>query len=72
MCLAFEEMGEREWPFDLAMLPIGYGCPLVQDCCASSHLELQGVRSLEAFLASPADRMRIFKNVRAKKALAMH
>ncbi|OBZ69735.1 N-acyl-phosphatidylethanolamine-hydrolyzing phospholipase D [Grifola frondosa] len=57
VCPAFAEIGERFGGFDLALLPIGAYSP----------------RSMWSNLhASPGDSVRIFKDVRAKKALAMH
>ncbi|KAI0919203.1 hypothetical protein AcW1_003351 [Taiwanofungus camphoratus] len=56
-CPAFTEIGEHFDGFDLALLPIGAYAP----------------RSMWSNLhASPGDSVRIFKDVRAKKALAMH
>ncbi|OJT12399.1 N-acyl-phosphatidylethanolamine-hydrolyzing phospholipase D [Trametes pubescens] len=56
-CPAFKEVGEKLGPFDLALLPIGAYAPRAM----WSNLH-----------ASPADAVEIFKDVRAKKALAMH
>ncbi|KAI0669451.1 N-acyl-phosphatidylethanolamine-hydrolyzing phospholipase D [Trametes maxima] len=56
-CPAFAEVGERFGEFDLALLPIGAYAPRAM----WSNLH-----------ASPADAVAIFKDVRAKKALAMH
>ncbi|TCD66920.1 hypothetical protein EIP91_000759 [Steccherinum ochraceum] len=56
-CPAFKEIGEKLGPFDLAMIPIGAYDP---------RALFSGVH------AHPADSVRIFKDVRAKKALAMH
>ncbi|KAI0688993.1 beta-lactamase superfamily domain-containing protein [Cytidiella melzeri] len=56
-CPAFAEIGERIGPFDLAMIPIGAYHP--QHFFSSVH-------------ASPMDSVRIFEDVKAKKALAMH
>ncbi|KAI0363991.1 N-acyl-phosphatidylethanolamine-hydrolyzing phospholipase D [Pilatotrama ljubarskyi] len=56
-CPAFKEIGERLGEFDLALLPIGAYAP---------RWLFSGVH------ASPSDAMEIFKDVRAKKALAMH
>ncbi|KAI0629649.1 beta-lactamase superfamily domain-containing protein [Trametes polyzona] len=56
-CPAFAEIGERLGPFDLALLPIGAYAP--REMWSNVH-------------ASPADAVEIFRDVRAKKALAMH
>ncbi|KAL1945371.1 hypothetical protein VTO73DRAFT_2222 [Trametes versicolor] len=56
-CPAFAEVGERLGPFDLALLPIGAYAP--RSMWSNMH-------------ASPADAVEIFKDVRAKRALAMH
>ncbi|KAH9888374.1 N-acyl-phosphatidylethanolamine-hydrolyzing phospholipase D [Cubamyces lactineus] len=56
-CPAFAEVGEKFGGFDLALLPIG----------------AYGPRWMWSNLhASPSDAVQIFKDVRAKKALAMH
>jgi len=57
VCPAFAEVGERFGGFDVALLPIGAYTP--RAVMSSVH-------------ASPADAVRIFKDVKAKKALAMH
>ncbi|KAI0330408.1 N-acyl-phosphatidylethanolamine-hydrolyzing phospholipase D [Cubamyces sp. BRFM 1775] len=56
-CPAFAEIGERFGGFDLALLPIGAYAP--RWMWSNLH-------------ASPSDAVQIFKDVRAKKALAMH
>ncbi|KAI0348811.1 Metallo-hydrolase/oxidoreductase, partial [Trametes cingulata] len=56
-CPAFKEIGERFGGFDLALLPIGAYAP--RWMWSNLH-------------ASPADAVEIFKDIRAKKALAMH
>ncbi|KAI0629648.1 Metallo-hydrolase/oxidoreductase [Trametes polyzona] len=56
-CPAFAEIGERLGPFDLALLPIGAYAP--REMWSNLH-------------ASPADAVEIFKDVRARRALAMH
>ncbi|KAL1748036.1 beta-lactamase superfamily domain-containing protein [Schizophyllum fasciatum] len=56
-CPAFKEIGERFGGFDIALLPIG--CYLPRRFMAPMH-------------ASPADSVNIFKDVRAKRAIAMH
>ncbi|OSC97532.1 Metallo-hydrolase/oxidoreductase [Trametes coccinea BRFM310] len=56
-CPAFAEIGEKLGPFDLALLPIGAYAPRAM----WSNLH-----------ASPSDAVQIFKDVRAKNALAMH
>ncbi|KAI8978161.1 N-acyl-phosphatidylethanolamine-hydrolyzing phospholipase D [Trametes punicea] len=56
-CPAFAEIGEVLGPFDLALLPIGAYAP----------------RWMWSFVhASPSDSVQIFKDIRARKALAMH
>ncbi|KAH9969505.1 N-acyl-phosphatidylethanolamine-hydrolyzing phospholipase D [Russula dissimulans] len=57
VCPAFAEIGERFGGFDVALLPIGAYIP--RAVMSSVH-------------ASPADAVRMFKDLRAKKALAMH
>jgi len=57
VCPAFAEVGERFGGFDMALLPIGAYSP--RDVMSAMH-------------ASPADAVRIFKDVKARKALAMH
>ncbi|KAI9443122.1 N-acyl-phosphatidylethanolamine-hydrolyzing phospholipase D [Lactarius indigo] len=57
VCPAFAEVGERFGGFNLALLPIG-------------AYEPRAIMSNEH--ASPADAVRIFKDLKAKKALAMH
>ncbi|KAI0300367.1 N-acyl-phosphatidylethanolamine-hydrolyzing phospholipase D [Russula brevipes] len=57
VCPAFAEVGERFGGIDVALLPIGAYSPRAM----WSNLH-----------ASPADAVRIFKDVRAKRALAMH
>ncbi|KAI0765699.1 N-acyl-phosphatidylethanolamine-hydrolyzing phospholipase D [Trametes elegans] len=56
-CPAFKEIGEKLGPFDLALLPIGAYAPRAM----WSNLH-----------SSPADAVEIFKDIRAKRALAMH
>ncbi|KAJ8490160.1 hypothetical protein ONZ51_g2500 [Trametes cubensis] len=56
-CPAFAEIGEKFGGFDLALLPIGAYAP--RWMWSNLH-------------ASPSDAVQIFKDVRAKKALAMH
>ncbi|KAI0827727.1 N-acyl-phosphatidylethanolamine-hydrolyzing phospholipase D [Trametes gibbosa] len=56
-CPAFAEIGRRFEGFDIALLPIGAYAPRAM----WSNLH-----------ASPADAVEIFKDVRARKALAMH
>ncbi|KAH9003533.1 N-acyl-phosphatidylethanolamine-hydrolyzing phospholipase D [Lactarius hatsudake] len=56
-CPAFAEAGERFGGFNLALLPIG----AYQPRAVMSNMH-----------ASPADAVRIFKDLKAKKALAMH
>ncbi|KAI0090882.1 Metallo-hydrolase/oxidoreductase [Irpex rosettiformis] len=57
VCPAFKEIGEKIGPFDFAMIPIGAYDP--RSLFSSVH-------------ASPKDSVAIFKDVKAKKALAMH
>jgi len=57
VCPAFAEIGEHFGGVDVALLPIGAYAPRAM----WSNLH-----------ASPADAVRMFKDVRAKKALAMH
>jgi len=57
VCPAFSEVGERFDGVDVALLPIGAYAP--RTMWSNLH-------------ASPADAVRMFKDVRAKKALAMH
>ncbi|KAH9859177.1 N-acyl-phosphatidylethanolamine-hydrolyzing phospholipase D [Lenzites betulinus] len=56
-CPAFKEIGARFGGFDLALLPIGAYAPRAM--WSNVH-------------ASPADSVEIFKDVRARRALAMH
>ncbi len=85
VCPAFAEVGERFGGFDVALLPIGCvshymarpnapGASLfVRDLtpiwCSSAYSPRSIMSSMHA---SPADAVRIFRDVRAKKALAMH
>ncbi|KAH9065495.1 N-acyl-phosphatidylethanolamine-hydrolyzing phospholipase D [Lactarius vividus] len=57
VCPAFAQVGERFGGIDVALLPIGAYSPRAM----WSNLH-----------ASPADAVRMFKDVKAKKALAMH
>ncbi|GJE94739.1 metal-dependent hydrolase [Phanerochaete sordida] len=57
VCPAFREIGARMGPVDLALIPIGAYMP--RDLFSNVH-------------SSPADSVRIFRDVRARKALAMH
>lgn len=57
VCPAFKEMGERFGGFDLALLPIGAYDP--RPFTSSVH-------------SSPEDSVRIFQDVRARRAIAMH
>ncbi|KAI0259842.1 N-acyl-phosphatidylethanolamine-hydrolyzing phospholipase D [Gloeopeniophorella convolvens] len=57
VCPAFAEVGERFGGVDVALLPIGAYAPRAM----WSNLH-----------ASPADAVRMFRDVKAKKALAMH
>jgi L-ascorbate metabolism protein UlaG (beta-lactamase superfamily) len=57
VCPAFAEVGERFGGVDIALLPIGAYSPRAV---------------LSAVHSSPGDAVRIFKDVKAKKALAMH
>jgi len=59
VCPAFAEVGERFGGFDMALLPIGCHAYSPRDVMSTMH-------------ASPADAVRIFKDVKARKALAMH
>ncbi|TCD69396.1 hypothetical protein EIP91_007743 [Steccherinum ochraceum] len=56
-CPAFNEIGEKLGPFDLAMIPIGAYDP--RALFSGEH-------------AHPRDSVRIFKDIRAKKALGIH
>ncbi|THH27336.1 hypothetical protein EUX98_g6854 [Antrodiella citrinella] len=56
-CPAFKEIGEKLGPFDFAMIPIGAYDP--RDVFSGVH-------------AHPVDSVRIFQDIRAKKALGMH
>ncbi|GBE80835.1 N-acyl-phosphatidylethanolamine-hydrolyzing phospholipase D [Sparassis crispa] len=57
VCPAFSEIGERFGSFDLALLPIGAYAP--RTLFSNLHV-------------NPYDSVRIFQDIRAKKALAMH
>ncbi|KAK0215408.1 beta-lactamase superfamily domain-containing protein [Armillaria fumosa] len=57
VCPAFKEIGERFGGFDLAMIPIGAYEP--RWFMSTIH-------------CAPQDSVRIFKDIRAKKAVAMH
>ncbi|EKM53668.1 uncharacterized protein PHACADRAFT_211339 [Phanerochaete carnosa HHB-10118-sp] len=57
VCPAFREIGEREGPFDLALIPIGAYAP--RELFSNEH-------------CSPVDSVRLFQDVRARKALGMH
>ncbi|KAG8820213.1 hypothetical protein FRC17_010220 [Serendipita sp. 399] len=57
VCPAFKEIGEKIGPFDLALIPIGAYNP--REAMSSWH-------------ASPSDAVRIFQDIRAKKAIGMH
>jgi N-acyl-phosphatidylethanolamine-hydrolysing phospholipase D len=56
-CPAFKEIGEKFGSFDLALIPIG----------AYHHRA-----AMSAFHASPSDAVRIFQDIKAKKAIGMH
>ncbi|KAK7206611.1 beta-lactamase superfamily domain-containing protein [Myxozyma melibiosi] len=56
-CPAFKEIGEYRGPFDLALLPIGAYSP--------RHI-------MSRVHSDPEDSVNIFKDVKAKRALAMH
>lgn len=81
VCPAFKEVGERVGPFDLALIPIG--CVILLraegDGTLGRLIVLCVVRRAYApralfsnVHASPADSVRIFRDVKAKKALGMH
>ncbi|KAI0785761.1 Metallo-hydrolase/oxidoreductase [Abortiporus biennis] len=57
VCPAFKEIGDKIGPFDLALIPIGAYAP--RGMWSNLH-------------AHPKDSVDIFKDVKAKKALAMH
>ncbi|KAH8103491.1 Metallo-hydrolase/oxidoreductase [Cristinia sonorae] len=57
VCPAFKEIGEKLGPFDLAMLPIGAYDPRALFSGMHAH---------------PADSVRIFQDIKAKKGLGMH
>lgn len=57
VCPAFAEIGERVGPFHFAMIPIGAYAP--RELFSPMH-------------AAPSDSVRIFKDIKAKKALGMH
>jgi len=57
VCPIFKELGDKFGGFDLALLPIG--CYRPREYMSSIH-------------ASPSDSVQIFKDVRARRALAMH
>ncbi|GLB37059.1 putative beta-lactamase superfamily domain containing protein [Lyophyllum shimeji] len=56
-CPVFKEIGERFGGFDLAMIPIG---------------AYRGTRYMSPVHCSPWDSVRVFQDVKAKKALAVH
>ncbi|KDQ61052.1 hypothetical protein JAAARDRAFT_124098 [Jaapia argillacea MUCL 33604] len=56
-CPAFKEIGERFGGFDLAMIPIGAYLPR---------------RFMSPIHCAPQDSVRIFQDVRAKRAIGMH
>jgi N-acyl-phosphatidylethanolamine-hydrolysing phospholipase D len=56
-CPVFKEIGEKFGEFDLALIPIGAYEP--RDIMSAVH-------------ASPSDAVRIFKDIKAKKALGIH
>lgn len=56
-CPAFKEIGEKFGGFDLGLIPIGAYDPR---------------QAMSSWHASPNDAVRIFQDVRAKKAIAMH
>jgi N-acyl-phosphatidylethanolamine-hydrolysing phospholipase D len=77
VCPAFAEVGERFGGFDLALLPIGCVFHPTPRARARSNrpgcLSAYSPRAIMSNMhASPADAVRIFKDVKAKKALAMH
>ncbi|KAF9513821.1 hypothetical protein BS47DRAFT_1372453 [Hydnum rufescens UP504] len=57
VCPIFKELGNKFGGFDLALLPIG--CYMPREYMSSIH-------------ASPSDSVQIFKDVKARRALAMH
>lgn len=75
VCPAFAEIGERFGGFELALLPIG----CVGLACAERKFGLTsfhrayGPRSVFSCMhVCPADSVRIFQDVKAKRALGMH
>ncbi|CAG8563925.1 16840_t:CDS:2, partial [Acaulospora colombiana] len=56
-CPAFKEIGEKFGSFDLALIPIGAYQPRA---------------AMSGFHASPSDAVRIFQDIKAKKAIGMH
>jgi N-acyl-phosphatidylethanolamine-hydrolysing phospholipase D len=56
-CPAFKEIGQKFGSFDLALIPIGAYQPRA---------------AMSGFHASPSDAVRIFQDIKAKKAIGMH
>ncbi|KIM22577.1 hypothetical protein M408DRAFT_78885 [Serendipita vermifera MAFF 305830] len=56
-CPAFKEIGDKFGSFDLALIPIGAYNPR---------------QEMSSWHVSPSDSVRIFQDIKAKKALAMH
>lgn len=75
VCPAFAEIGERIGPFDLALIPIGsvkITLP-VRALLLTGRSRAYSPRVMWSNLhAHPSDSVRIFRDVKAKKALGMH
>ncbi|KAF9535722.1 beta-lactamase superfamily domain-containing protein [Crepidotus variabilis] len=71
-CTAFGEIGQRYGPFDLAMIPIWRGASLSVLGRVGLRLTESATSLLATLHATPSDAVQLFKDVRAKRAIAMH
>ena len=78
VCPAFAEIGDRIGPFDLALIPIGY-VTFYSPKFPEVFIRLYSISSAYSpramwsnLHAHPEDSVRIFKDIKAKKALGMH
>lgn len=76
VCPAFKEVGEIFGGFDFAMIPIGYVVIYISiksqtliTCLFSAYLPRSFMSRIHC---APQDSVRLFQDIRAKKALGMH
>lgn len=74
-CPAFQEIGARWGGFDFAMIPIGYA-PFGLSHLTTAHTGLRRAYlprdPMSPVHCAPQDSVRVFQDVRAKRALGMH